>query len=137
MELPSGRREAQPLIPPDLHTGSVKRVATVSAAICVAGTVGLGTGYATTDHLPPVLRLLDTAPVTFTGARFQPGERVRVVFVGSTRAVRKTAATARGAFIVRFPGADTDSCTGFSASASGNRGSLATFKRARGQCAAP
>jgi hypothetical protein len=115
----------------------MKRVATLVAAISVVGTAGLGSSYARTAQLPAVLRFLDTAPATFGGARFKPHERVRVVFVGSTRAVRKTAATARGTFTVRFPGADVDSCMGFSATATGDRGSVATFKRARGQCAAP
>lgn len=111
------------------------------AAVALAAVGGLGStaAIAATGHTGsrPALRLVDTSPVTFLGAGFKPGERVRVTFVGTTRDTRQTVASARGAFVIRLPGVDGTACTGFSATAVGNHGSRATFKRAPGQCPAP
>ena len=110
------------------------RTLAVLAAISAAAIVGLG---AARGEGRPVLRLVDTSPVTFRGAGFEADEHVRVLFTGTTRAVRRVVASAQGRFVVRFAGADANACTGFSATAVGDRGSRATFKRAPGQCPQP
>jgi hypothetical protein len=43
----------------------------------------------------------------------------------------------RGGFVVRFSSLDPNACSGFFASAVGNKGSRASFKRAPGMCPAP
>jgi len=115
------------------------RVLALLAAISAAGIAGLGCAQpsAARGEGRPVLRLVDTSPVTFRGAGFEADEHVRVVFIGRTRAVRRVVASAQGRFVVRFAGVDADACTGFSATAVGDRGSRATFKRAPGQCPQP
>ena len=75
--------------------------------------------------------------MTFRGAGFLANEHVRVVLAEKSRAVRSVLANAEGRFVVRFPGADANECTGFSAIAVGDRGSRATYKRAPGQCPQP
>jgi hypothetical protein len=85
----------------------------------------------------PRLRLLDTDPVAFRGIGFKVHERVRVVVYAGDRATKRTTAGLRGGFVVRFVDLDPNACAGFSASAVGNEGSRATFKRAPGQCPAP
>jgi len=106
--------------------------------------VAVGTAWVAADATAvrfssqrPVLRLLEGARLTLRGIGFKPGERVRITFVGKTRAVRKKTATARGSFVVRFAGADPNRCAGFTVTAIGNRGSRASFKRLRGDCPSP
>ena len=43
----------------------------------------------------------------------------------------------KGSFTMRVAGVDANACQGFSATAMGDRGSRATFKRVPGQCALP
>ena len=86
----------------------------------------------------PVLRLVDTGPLTLRGLGFKPHERVVVRFLGSGRSLARAVASDAGAFTLRMPGVEDDgSCTGFSVTATGDDGSKAVFKRVRGQCALP
>jgi hypothetical protein len=80
---------------------------------------------------------MDASPVAFRGTGFKPGERVRISVYAGERATKRTAAGARGRFVVRFAGLDPNACSGFSALAVGNEGSRASFKRAPGMCPAP
>jgi hypothetical protein len=77
------------------------------------------------------LRLVDVAPVTFRGSAFVPRESVRVTLTRQGRRfVRNARANERGAFNVRFGLVAIDVCRGAVAvSASGDRGTRATFKR--------
>jgi hypothetical protein len=86
----------------------------------------------------PILGLVDTDPLTLRGLGFRPHERVAVRLSTVRRSVWRAVASGGGAFTLRMPGAeDTASCTGFSATATGDEGSKAVFKRVRGQCALP
>ena len=103
--------------------------------LAVLGTfLPVGGGAATVQ---PRLRLIDTDPVAFRGIGFKAHEQVRVVVYAGERATERATAGLRGGFVVRFAGLDPSACAGFSASAVGNKGSRASFKRAPGQCPAP
>jgi len=115
------------------------RALALLVVVIAAGVVGVGSAVppAAGGEARPVLRLVDSSPVTFRGAGFLANEHVRVVLAEKSRAVRSVLANAEGRFVVRFPGADANECTGFSAIAVGDRGSRATYKRAPGQCPQP
>ena len=85
----------------------------------------------------PALQLTADSPLTFSGVGFRANEHVRVVVVAGSRAVRRATAGARGRFVVRFRGLSADSCRGLTATAIGDRGSRAGFKRPPGDCPAP
>jgi hypothetical protein len=85
----------------------------------------------------PALHYLGGYPVAFRGTGFRPRERVVVTAVGGKRVVRRTVANGRGAFTLTFPGVDAGACTAFWATAVGNRGSRASFRRSPGLCPAP
>jgi hypothetical protein len=92
---------------------------------------------AATQAQRPVLRLTDAGPVAFRGIGFKPHERVRVSVYAGARATKRVTAGARGRFVVRFPTLDPNACAGFFATAVGNEGSRASFKRAPGMCPQP
>jgi len=118
--------------------GTLKDVIRALALLAVVIAGGVGSAMPSAAGVSrPVLRLVDSSPVTFRGAGFVPNEHVRVVLVEKTRAYRSVVASAEGRFVVRFPGADANDCMGFSAIAVGDRGSRATYKRAPGECAQP
>jgi hypothetical protein len=118
--------------------GTLKDVMRVLALLAVVIAAGVGSAMSSAaGEARPVLRLVDSSPVTFRGAGFEAYEHVRVVLAEKTRTVRRVVASAEGRFLVRFPGADANECTGFSAVAVGDRGSRATYKRAPGQCPQP
>ena len=109
------------------------RLAVVMGAVLFSVAVQ-GTNAAT--HRATLRLVDDTTPVKLRGLGFQPREHVRVVVIaGSTRTVKKVVATAAGRFMIRVPG-DLNDCTGFSATAIGNKGTRASLKRAPGQCPA-
>jgi hypothetical protein len=78
------------------------------------------------------IRLVDMAPVTFRGSEFAARESVRVTVVRQTKRFSKTVrANAQGAFRVTFGLIAIDVCRGtIQVTATGDRGSRATFKRA-------
>jgi hypothetical protein len=72
------------------------------------------------------------------GTGFKPHERVQLVVAAGQRSIRRTTTgSASGTFTMRVPGVDVNDCAGFSATATGGRGSRATFKRPPGQCPVP
>jgi hypothetical protein len=83
------------------------------------------------------LRLVDDAPVTLRGTGFHAREHVRLVVFAGKRAVKTFSAGDGGGFVVRMPGMSASECKGFSAVATGDDGSRATFKRAPGMCPNP
>lgn len=79
----------------------------------------------------PALRLVDTAPVTVRGTGFAGLERVAVALTRNGRTtVRRTRATRRGSFTVRFGLLAVEPCRGtLVVRATGARGSRATLRR--------
>jgi hypothetical protein len=101
----------------------------------VAAEVSTASGLQTTRAR---LLLVDTEPLTFRGLGFKPNERVQLVAVAGARSVRRVATgSASGTFTMRVPGVNANNCAGFSVTATGGRGSRATFKRPPGQCPIP
>jgi hypothetical protein len=79
----------------------------------------------------PSLRFLDLTPALVRGARFAPGERVRVTLrAGTDRRVRTIRAAARGGFTVNFGRLrEQDRCSGLvSIAAVGARGDRAFYR---------
>ncbi len=104
-----------------------------SAALATAGASASGIESA----VKPSLRLADASPLALRGNGFRPKEHVVVIVSARRRVSRRTVASRGGTFELVFPGVDASNCSGFSATAVGNRGSRASYKRAPGQCALP
>jgi hypothetical protein len=117
----------------------VRRAALLLALIAFfAATVAGGSSASGRGQSRARLMLLDTDPLTFRGTGFKPHERVRIVVDESGEAYARSATgSAAGAFTMRMPGVGASGCAGFAATATGNRGSRATFKRPHGQCPLP
>jgi hypothetical protein len=96
-----------------------------------------GTSTAHSQAARASLRLISDSPTTLRGAGFQSREHVRLVVVGDHRAGKNLVATAAGGFVARMPGVDANACRGFSATAVGDQGTRAWFKRAPGLCPYP
>jgi hypothetical protein len=106
----------------------------MGAATLSATVVTLASAGATAR---PALRLVDASPLALRGTGFKAREHVRVSVYAGERASKRTTASLRGRFTVRFAGLDPSVCAGFSASAVGDKGSRASFKRAPGMCPQP
>src|SRR5262249_30688453 len=123
---------------PKCHTSGVRRMFFLLAAIILAGAAATtGTSAAGPRAYTGSARLMlaDDAPVMFRGVGFRPAERVRITVEAATRDVTRTAtASAVGTFTMRVTGVDANDCQGFAATATGSKGSRATFKRVPGQC---
>ena len=84
------------------------------------------------------LRLADSGPVVLRGAGFAAGEHVRVsVVAGTEHAAKRMTARSTGRFTVRFASLSAGACEAFGATAIGDKGSRAIYKRAPGMCPAP
>jgi len=70
------------------------------------------------------------------GTGFQPDEHVRVVGRLPGMATKRVTASPAGAFTVRFTGFAGTRCTGFSVTATGDRGSRASITQLPEQCGA-
>ena len=81
-----------------------------------------------------VLIVRSTTPFRVVGARFRPGERVRVTVTptGAMGIVRRVTASRRGRFVLVFHGVHV--CAGVSGRAVGNRGSRAAFSLSAIMC---
>jgi hypothetical protein len=113
------------------HTSRVRRVGGVLLAVTAAGVLAAPTTAVSTR---PALRLADDEPLMFNGSGFRASEHVKVVAITGVRATRSVTAGTGGRFAVRFRGMNADGCQGLSATAIGDRGSRATYKRAPGVC---
>jgi hypothetical protein len=113
---------------------AVRRLS-ILAVLAMAAALSSATASGQTPR--PSLRLVDDSPVTFRGAGFHAREHVRLVVVGGERAVKSFDAGVGGGFVVRVRGVDANACTGFSATAIGDHGSRASYKRAPGMCPNP
>ena len=81
-----------------------------------------------------VLIARSVTPFRVSGARFLPGERVRVTVTptGAMGIVRRVTASRRGTFVLAFRGVHV--CAGVSGKAIGNRGSRAAFSLSSIMC---
>lgn len=103
-----------------------------SALLATAGASARGE-----SAVKPSLWVTDASPLALRGSGFKPKERVVVIVSAHRRVSRRTVASRGGTFELVFPGVASSNCSGFSATAVGNRGSRASYKRAPGQCAVP
>ena len=119
----------------------MRRITVVlSALVALAGAAVVGVSWAASDRdaAAPRIALLDTDPVSVRGTNFKSAERVQVeVVAGNKKVTRSATGSTTGAFTMRMAGIDPNACQGFSITATGNKGSRATFKRAPGQCPDP
>jgi hypothetical protein len=110
----------------------------VGAVVCSLVVAAFWVSAAATrdENQLPTLRLADRQPLVLRGLWFAPGERVRVtVAVDEGRAMRRSAAGARGTFSANFAPLALDRCNGLFASAVGSEGSRAALKlKAQPQC---
>ncbi len=115
----------------------MRRITVVFAAF-VAATATAGGGSSSglgTQASPAQLRLVDTDPVTLRAVGFKPYEHARLTaFQADDRLVRRATAGPGGGFTMRLPGLDANACAGFSVTATGDKGSRATYKRVPGMC---
>jgi hypothetical protein len=79
---------------------------------------------------------MTSSPVTLRGTGFRPDEHVRVVARIPSMATKRVTADSAGGFTVRFTGSAGTRCTGFSVTATGDKGSRASFTRLPEQCGA-
>lgn len=78
----------------------------------------------------PTLRLRDLHPLVLDAAGFRSAERIRVVVVAPSGALRRVAvATRAGTARFQFGDIVLGRCAGFSVRATGSKGSTATLKR--------
>ena len=104
----------------------------LALALCGAALAG---GAGAREGAKARLLLLDSDPVTFRGVGFEASERVQLTAVDGDGAVRRAATvSSTGTFTMRVPGVDANDCQGFSAFATGSKGSRANYKRVPGQC---
>jgi hypothetical protein len=75
----------------------------------------------------PLVRVLAESPVTITGMRFQPSERVtvRVLVFGDKQLGKVVTAGQNGVFATSFPGLAIPECRGYVVTAVGSKGSRA------------
>jgi hypothetical protein len=104
-----------------------------SALLATAGASARGSESA----VKPSLWLADASPLALRGSGFKPKEHVVVIVSAHRRVSRRIVASRGGTFELVFAGVASSNCSGFSATAVGNRGSRASYKRAPGQCAQP
>jgi hypothetical protein len=92
----------------------------MSALLALAAAASLAPGAATIQPAAPPaaasaqkprLVFVGLSPVRARGVHFRPRERVRVVLIATTRAVRIVHATADGSFTVAFRGVPADLCS--------------------------
>lgn len=88
---------------------------------------------ATAPEKSPVLRILDTAPLTVRGVAFKPGERVKLLVSTGTPIARSVHAGPRGGFVARL-GIRPSLCAGIVVQAIGKRGSRAMVDLTRPDC---
>jgi hypothetical protein len=79
----------------------------------------------------PTLSLKSKHPIVVAGAHFYPREWVRVTAASHTARVR---ATAKGSFVVSFPGLTLGRCSGLFVRAAGTHGTVALWKLPQPAC---
>jgi hypothetical protein len=116
------------------HTHSVRAL---GIALLIA--VALGTAAAPGAEVQSAkLQIVGLTPIAVSGARFRPGERVRVVLTADGTYVRTVRANRGGTFVARFGAVYADLCMRFQLRALGASGSRAVAARKTPpSCAAP
>jgi predicted secreted Zn-dependent protease len=109
----------------------IAQLTAVIAAFALAGVVAVPA--APTVAARPVLQILSLAPFSVRGTHFQPAERVKVTLNGVH--VKRTRATANGAFVVTFRSVDVDRCNGYVVKAAGSKGSTVKVRAPELECA--
>jgi hypothetical protein len=113
----------------------VRRIVPVVALLAIAPTIV--PGVASSGHPARAqLRLMAAAPVVVGGTGFQAGEHVRLVVRSPALVTRRVTAGRAGDFTMRLKAFAGDICTGFSVTATGDRGSRASYTRLPQQCGA-
>jgi hypothetical protein len=112
-------------------------ILSVAAAAVAVASATLASGGGSPDKAVPgkptraTIMPADTSPLRLRGARFKPGERVRVTVNGEERATKSVKATASGAFVVSFAGLSACDLT---VVATGDKGSRASFQLSSIRC---
>jgi hypothetical protein len=102
--------------------------------IAVFAGLAVFTGPASGRITKPTLRIADTTPLAVQGVHFRSAERVTVVVASNGRHAKVVRASQLGRFVVRFASVNPDVCNGFVVTATGNRGSRATYKLPQREC---
>lgn len=84
----------------------------------------------------PALKIVSLSPLTVKGARFVPGERVKLLVSGGGGKSKAARADRRGRFTAAFA-VKLDRCTSFVVQAVGARGSRAMVDVTAPSCATP
>jgi hypothetical protein len=100
-------------------------VIALAAGVALLGGIAIGAPDGTRKA---TLKMTSGTPVTIRGARFVPGERVRISVSDARTRTRRVTANTAGVFVAEFPIA-FDRCNGLIVSAVGSEGSRATLKR--------
>jgi hypothetical protein len=110
------------------------RAVVVALGLLAAGMFALSAQASERARAHPRL-LVSTQPVVrVQGLSFRRHERVKVTVVTSTRHVRHVTASSSGRFTVRFAGVHVGRCGGFSVTAAGSLGSIASAHIQRPAC---
>jgi len=108
-------------------------MARTAGAVAVLAVIAIATAVSASaaDRRPldrsPLVRVLGESPVTITGLRFQPSERVtlRVLVFGERQLGKVVTAGRNGGFAASFPGLAIPECKGYVVTAVGSKGSRA------------
>jgi hypothetical protein len=106
----------------------------VVLGLIAAGMFALSAQASERARARPKLQVSTQPVVRVQGTGFRRHERVKVTLVTSTRHVRHVTASSSGRFTVRFGGVHVGRCGGFSVSASGSLGSMASAHIQRPAC---
>jgi hypothetical protein len=118
-----------------MRRAPVLLAASVAAAATAVSGMSAGLGA---QASPARLRLVDDDPVTLRATGFKPYEHARLTILAGQRLLRRTtSAGPGGGFTMLVRGLDVNACKGFSVTATGDKGSRATYKRAPGVCPQP
>lgn len=110
------------------------RAIVVALGLLAAGVFAFSAQAGERAHGRPSL-LVSTQPVVrVQGINFRRHERVKVTLVTSRRHVRHVTASSSGRFTVGFAGVHVGRCGGFSVTASGSLGSIASMHIQRPAC---
>jgi hypothetical protein len=108
---------------------TVKRLISASAVLLVAGSL-VAAAPAAKRH--PRLTVVDQRPLVVRGVGFLPRERVTLeATAGDQQAAKIVRATATGVFTARFDAITDASCSPFTVTAAGARGTTAASRRLR------
>jgi hypothetical protein len=110
-------------------------IASVSALVAGVGGAAAAQAIGTGSAARPMLRIVDTDPLTVRGVNFRGGEQVTVTAAVQNRVTAKTERHSRltrtaagGGFTVALPNVEPPTCAPWSVTAVGASGDRATIK---------